>query len=398
MYLVCDPIAVGMVHVPFNAALLRTICFAFPNDIICFYAENYHLEHVREEIGEKFAASIVWRKLKPLRRNKGFYARLLSDFKTVRFLLNELNENPKKDVLVIIGNESLLWALKHYVGTRHKDKRVQIINHGNFTTLSRIPLRGILNPFYYIGSLKTALRLSCHERFQHIVLEEAVRDAILKHMPVLRSNLFVLDHPIPFNKQPVEINHFRSPIQFGFLGRATEEKGFSKYLTVASEISKRFPRQVEFHLIGRISEKQRRANDSKMAFLSETPRTERISRDEYVNRLKSMHFVCLFFDKFYDFCASGVLMDSIAWEKPIIATQLPMFKTIQQRFGDIGYLCGKNEFSETISSIIQTIDPARYKRQVLNMSYVKASRTPETIAMKYLELVNCLHNQYNHKE
>jgi len=34
MFSACEPIAHGMEHVPFNAALLRTICFAFPNDTI----------------------------------------------------------------------------------------------------------------------------------------------------------------------------------------------------------------------------------------------------------------------------------------------------------------------------------------------------------------------------
>jgi glycosyltransferase involved in cell wall biosynthesis len=390
MFLVGEPIAVGMVHVPFNAALLRTIYFAFPNDIICFFAEHSHLKHVREQIGEKFAASIVWRKLVLPPKNAGFYTRLPSDFKTVKFLLNELKENPQKDVLVITGNASILWALKFYVRTKHKDKKVQVINHGNFTTLHRTPRKSIFNPFYYIGSLKTALRLSRYESFQHIVLEEAVRDAILQNMPLLQNGIFVLDHPIPVDRQNIEINNFDPPIQFGFLGRATEKKGFSKYLAVASEISKRFPGQVKFHHIGWISDKQKRVNHSKMAFLSETPGTERMSRIEYLNRLKNLHFVCLFYDEYYEYCASGVLMDSIACGKPIIATQLPIFTTIQKRFGDIGYLCKNNEISETISSIIQTNDSDRYKRQVLNMSHVKASRTPETLAMKYLKLVNCL--------
>jgi glycosyltransferase involved in cell wall biosynthesis len=390
MFLVCESIAWGMEHVPFNAALLKTICVAFPNEIICFYAEESHLVHVREQIGEEFAASIGWKKLVLPLRHSNFFIRLPSDFKTVKFLLNELNESSNKDVLMITGNASLLWALKFYVGTIHKDKRVQVIIHGDFSTLRRPPLRSILNPFYYIGCLKTALKIPGYKRFQHIVLEETVRDAILEHMPFLQNTVYVMDHPIPVDEHHVEMNNFDPPIQFGFLGVASEKKGFSKYLTIASEISKRFPGQAKFHVIGRISAKYRRANLPKMAVLSEVPRTERMSRFEYVNRIKGLHFVCLFYDKKYEFSASGVLMDSIAWGKPIIATQLPIFKTLQQRFGDIGYLCRINELSKTISSIIQTNDSDRYKRQVLNMSRVKTSRTPETLAMKYLELVNCL--------
>ena len=127
-----------------------------------------------------------------------------------------------------------------------------------------------------------------------------------------------------------------------------------------------------------------------MTFLSETVGTKEMSRNEYVNRIKNLHFVCLFYDKYYESCASGVLMDSIAWEKPIIATQLPIFRSLQKRFGDIGYLCRNNEFSETIGSIIRINDSARYKRQVVNMSQVKATRTPEALSMKYLEFVDCL--------
>lgn len=392
MFLVCEPIAWGMEHVPFNAALLRTIGLAFPNDIVCFYAEDSHSKHVREEIGEKLAVSIVWKKLALPSRHSNFYTRLLSDFKTVKTLLNELNENPMKDVLVITGNASLLWALKFNIGTKHKDKNVQVVIHENFSTLRRPPLKGILNPFYYIGSLKTALKMPGYDRFQHIVLEEAVRDAILKHIPFLQNSISVLDHPVPIAEHQVEINNFESPIQFGFLGRAVEKKGFSKYLAVASEVSKQFPEKVKFHLIGRISDKYKRANPPEMAFLSETPGTERMSRDKYISRLKSLHFVCLFYDKYYEYSASGVLLDSIAWGKPIITTQLPIFETIQQRFGDIGYLCRKNEFSETISSIIRRNDSDRYRQQALNMSHVKASRTPETLAAKYSELVNCLTN------
>ena len=110
MFLVCESIAWGMEHVPFNAALLRTICFAFPNDIICFYAEKSHSEHVREQIGEEFADSIVWRKLVLPSRHSSFYTRLFKDFKTVKFLLNELNENPKekcisdyRQCIIIVG-------------------------------------------------------------------------------------------------------------------------------------------------------------------------------------------------------------------------------------------------------------------------------------------------------
>ena len=215
-----------MEHVPFNAALLRTIRFAFPDDKIRFYAEESHSDHVREQIGPKFAAGIVWEKLVLPARHASFYSRLPWAFKTAMFLLNSLNEDPQKNVLVITGNASVLWALKFYLKSSHKDKKVQVVIHGDFSTLRRTPRRSILNPLYYPGSLKTALRMPGHDRLQHIVLEEPIRDEILKCMPFLRDSIGVLDHPIPPDDHDVESNEFTMPIQFGFLGRATEKKDF----------------------------------------------------------------------------------------------------------------------------------------------------------------------------
>ncbi len=199
MFLVCEAIAWGMEHVPFNAAFLRTIRLAYPDDTICFYAEESHSEHVREQIGEEFAASIIWKKLILPPRHSSFYTRLHSDFKTVKFLLNQLNENPQDHILVItFGNPSLLWALKYYVCTVHKNKRIQVILHEDFSSIRlRLSLRRTIDPFYRIRNLRTALKLFGHKRIQHIVLEEAVRNAVLKELPFLQNNLFVFDHPIP---------------------------------------------------------------------------------------------------------------------------------------------------------------------------------------------------------
>ena len=390
MFLVFESIAWGMEHVSYNAALLKTIRLAFPNESISFYGEDAHLGLVRKQGDKEFAASIAWRKMVLPPRQSGFYGRLRSDFRNVKFLLNELNENPRQDILVITGNASILWALKHYVRTIHKDKKIQTIIHGDFSTLHRIPRRGLLNPFYYPGSLKIALKRTGYESLQHIVLEKAVRDAIVENMPFLRDNVFVLELPVPIDDHRIEITDSTPPFHFGFLGRATEQKGFSTYLAVASEILQRFPGKAKFHLVGRISDRQKRTIRSKLGFLDETPGMERMSRNEYLKRLMKLHFVCLFYNQYYRDCASGVFLDSIASGKPIIATKLPIFTNIQKRFGDIGYLCLSNEITETISHIIQTNDTDRYKRQVFNIEQVKASRTPEALAPKYLKLVNFL--------
>jgi hypothetical protein len=391
MFVVCEGIAWGMEHVPFNISLLRTIRHAFPNDAIRFYGEESHIAYIREQIGAEFDGSIMWEKLNLPPRHSGFYKRFYSDFKRVKCLLSGLNENSAEYIFVTTANASILWGLKLLVNTMHKDKKIQVIIHGDFYPLSYSrSFKRYLRPLKRLGSLKTALKLGGYKRIQHIVLEDAVRDSVVKKLPLLDNHISVLEHPIPADEYVRGDTGLSIPMHFGFLGRATEHKGFSQYLTIAAAISREFPGQARFHVIGRIPERYKRANLPGMSFLSVLPDTERLTRSEYIRQVSRLHFVCMFFDEAYEYTASGVLLDCIAFGKPMIATHLTTFRNLADRYGDIGYLCRPHEIQETISSVIRQNDSGRYERQVANMLRVKVSRKPETLAIKYHQLVGRL--------
>jgi len=40
----------------------------------------------------------------------------------------------------------------------------------------------------------------------------------------------------------------------------------------------------------------------------------------------------------YTLTTSGILLDAIAWEKPVIARKIPIFEAMLEKHGDIGYL------------------------------------------------------------
>ena len=395
MFLVCEPIAWGLEHVSFNASLLKTIRYAYPNDTIYFHGEAAHVRHIREEIGEGFADSIMWRTLVLPPRHASFFSRVPLDFKNVRLLINRLNMHPESCVLVITGSPSLLWALKSFAGKVQNNKKIQVIFHGILAHLGhrRSSIKSFirsLDPFFRINHIKTALKIFGHRGIHYIVLEEPIRDAVLKELPFLQNNIDVLDHPMPIDEQPVETNNYSLPIQFGFLGLTTKHKGFFKYLNLAYDISSRYPGLANFHVIGRLHKSYVGVDLPEMAVLSTKPGTERLSRDEYTQSVNQLHYVCLFHDKYYELSASGVLIDSVAKEKPIIATRLPIFENLERRFGEIGYLCTNGEFSKTIGNILGNIDSNRYNRQVLNMHRVKVSRTSESLAKQYRKLVERL--------
>lgn len=388
MFLVAEPICWGMEHVPFNAGLLRTIRLAFPAERVHFFGEKSHTEYVKEYIGPQFAHSIVWEPLVLPPRHAGFSSRLHADIRLIRCLLDKMNGNPLNHVLVITGNPSILWALKIFVNTVHGDKNVQIIFHG---ILSSLGSRRSLRPFRRYCDIRSSLSKFNHRRIQYIVLEESIRDAVVQCLSSLEDRIVVLDHPIPLDGNARKANDLSFPVQFGYLGLANEHKGFSKYLTVAREITSKYPGRAKFHVIGRVQNQYKNLRIPEIDFLGEKPGSERLSRDEYARHVNELHFTCLFFqDRHYEFSASGVLMDSIAWEKPVIASQLPIFRNIETAFGDIGYLCNNGSFSRTIETILTRTDSDHYRQQVLNMRKVKVSRSPESLAGKYRELVEIL--------
>jgi len=390
MFIVCEPIAQGLEHIPFNAALLKTIRIAYPDKRINFWGEVTHIEEIKKQLGITYSATISWSTLALPQRHSGFYKRFVPDRKTIKSLLNVLNEEASGAVLVItFGNASIMWTLKYYVASVKRDKRIQVILHGDFSKLRyRTSLKNHLNPFYHIGTLKTALRFACDQRIQYIVLEKAIHDAIMEEMPFLRDRFSVFEHPVPGDDKPVGICDLRSPVQIGFLGSASERKGFKRYLQVAADVKRQLPGLVDFHLIGYISEHQKGYD---FDCLNDQPNTQRLKRKEYIDRLNKLHFVCLFYDKEYELTASGVLLDCMEYGKPIIASRLPIFETLERKLHDIGYLCNADEFSSTIVNIIKNDDPKRYEKQVQNMLRAKDSRTPEALANLYRGLIDYGH-------
>jgi hypothetical protein len=281
---------------------------------------------------------------------------------------------------------STLLALKFIVGYLRRGRNAQVILHGGLSKLEGWRSR---NPIIRLQDLRTALVAPDGGKVRYIVLEKPIKEVILNKLPSLEGRVDVLDHPLPSNAGEQSTNDLSVPLQFGFLGLASEEKGFPFYIRLASEFSKKYSQCVEFHAIGSLPCDQKRLE---MVALKRKPGLQKLDRDKFTQYLKELHFVCFPYQGgHYKFSASGALLDSIGWEKPFIAMRLPIFENLFSRFGDIGYLCDtETEFRETIDGIIMYQDAARYRKQTLTLRKVKESRTPKFLASKYKVLYDKL--------
>jgi hypothetical protein len=176
------------------------------------------------------------------------------------------------------------------------------------------------------------------------------------------------------------------------LGLATTKKGFRTFLNIACENAKIFNDRVEFHAIGALHNSLEKVHLPEMATLKTTPSNGLISRGEFVRQVSNLHFVCLFLEgRYYEFSPSGVLIDAVTWEKPIVASKVPVVEDLADRFGDIGYLCASaTEIQSTIRGIVRDLDRSRYERQKAAMRLAKSSRSSEALASKYRGLCDDL--------
>jgi hypothetical protein len=234
--------------------------------------------------------------------------------------------------------------------------------------------------------MKTALRLLGNDNIQYLVLEKSIRDTVVQNLPFLSGKIEALDHPVSPNEVESQTIDLSEPIHFGFLGLADKSKGFPSFVELAKHITLKHGRRAEFHVVGRFPQNGDPGTGTEA--LTTKPGTALMSRADFVRGVKPLHFIVLPHEAAsYALAASGILLDAIAWQKPVIARRIPIFEAMFERYGDMGYLFSNDtELKDIVEQILIAKDKSRYNRQVLNLRDARKSRAPETLAASFLEM------------
>jgi glycosyltransferase involved in cell wall biosynthesis len=380
MIVVCEPICWGWEHVPINAALLEIVSRAFPSREIAFYAEESHITNLKSELSGATSQAITWRSIPRPRRHAPPRERWYADTSLMWHVLSVLRNAPEGHLLLCTTNPEIVLTLKALVRLGAvPDKTIQIVCHGALEHLRGWRSR---NPFMRMRDWRSALTLGNDRRIQFIILEEPVRRTVVKLFPALESHLAKLDHPIPSIETREPDVDFRAPFRFGFLGLATDAKGFPAFLEMAAILKQRFSDRVEFHAIGTIPPD---SVPPSMEALTVKPGTAKRDRSDFARAIQHLHYVCLPYQGAqYELSPSGVLMDAIAFGKPMLSVGIPLVKDLFDRFGDIGFLCtDTRNFCDTITQIVTEADEGRYRRQVEALRAVRESRTSAALVPTY---------------
>lgn len=387
MILVCEVMFDRSAHVPFNAGFLATIRAAFPKEPLAVWGAAAHLEELRKQVGQALAESILWKEITPIPPGPNYGKRFLLELKLIHGLFTKLPESSVSRVILTSAFPSTVLAMKVVRLFTAKRPMVQMVLHG----LSGVVGARRRHPLHRMQDMNTALNLIGNRGIQYLVLEESIRDMVVRSLPHLVGKIESLDHPISPNEGTEERLDLDEPIRIGFLGTALKSKGYPLFVSVANIITEQYGRRAEFHVIGRCPEESRSVRG--VQALTTQPAAGQLTREDFVRGITSLHFVVLPYEPAsYSLTASGVLLDAIAWQKPVIARRIPAVEALFRKYGDIGYVFDTDmELASTIERVLMEKDRLRYGRQTRLLREVRQARAPESLASAYREL--CENNE-----
>jgi len=366
-------------HVAVNAGVIDTVAEALPDEIHV-YTEARHGAHLRNALGNRHGDRIRWLEVAIPERRAGVVARMPREYGLLRRAAAG-HGVPRLRVL-LSAHRSLLWALaarRMFGGDRIP---TQVVLHGEVGEVagwrSRNPLRRLFD--------KRSTLARCFGRgTQYLVLEHAIADALRAEMPRIAPGVAALPHPILAGELgDASLPPGSSAIRIGFLGLATEAKGFGVFLEVAERLARACPGRFEFHAVG--STPPGSASNGFQA-LARQPAAQQLSRADFLAGLRAVHYVCLpFRGSHYHFAPSGALLDAVANLRPVIALPTPVLTRMFATHG-IGHLCQSADEIVTVLQQLASGFPAQvYSAQVAAMTALRNERLPRALAGPYREL------------
>ncbi|HSU05739.1 MAG TPA: hypothetical protein VLI93_09215 [Acetobacteraceae bacterium] len=389
MILVIEPTWTGTLHAPGNSATIQTISDAFPEQAIQIFAEASHLRELRSDAALTARRSISFH---PIILAEEFLhrphivslRRLASELRIIRAALRSVPRDEPSLIFLISATSTAIFATALILRLSVRRLAVQVGLHGDLNSLFGWRSR---NPVTRVMDLRSVMRARGSRRLRFLVLDEAIRQELVRLAPEAAARSDVL--PLPVNVG--ELAHvpeprLTRPLRIGFVGQATQAKGIGAFLETAREFKARYGEAVEFHLIGRVPPG---GELDRFALLDSPVSGDHLPRQVFLERLGRMHFVFLPFQPgYYNLSASGALLDAITWVKPIIATGLPIVADLFTRYGDIGYLCDDHAgMRAALDQVLSGMDADRYLRQVKVLKQARDARLPAALARQYRDIL-----------
>lgn len=368
---ICEPFCDGMQHVPFNRAMIDIVQQAFPGAHVDLLASASHLEALAIDDAVRVSQHVI--ELPAL--STPDWRRFAADYRTVRRATTLARDGV---VLFTSAIAPTLFAAKIVASP---DTRTYAVMHGYLNEIVGWRSR---NPLRRATDLRSALQWRA-KTVQIMVLEQPIEASLLRTIPALEGTVHTLPHPVP--QDAVPSGGLESPVKIGFLGLATEAKGYRQFQQIAREAKALAGDKLEFHAIGRLPPNTPPGDTSA---LTTKPSEARLPRETYRRAVEAMHYICLPFQgSHYDLSASGVLLDAVGFGKPLLALKTPIAEHLLSQFPNAGRLFDSlDALRDWIVRGALAPNVEQYRQAQEAMQATRTARSPSALALQFRRMID----------
>jgi hypothetical protein len=351
--ILCEPICQGGQHIPINVALVSSV-IENSNVDLKMYCENEHWNILISQIAPNYRHRLSHYSIQTLSRQDDFGAWLAS------FSLIKKLEKQCDDIIFLSSTSGLLDIAKRLI----KKNKVFCTFH---MALARVDKHLPRNPFIRWFSFDSVLRRFRAERVKIIVLEETIAENLIAKYKNLAGSILCLPHPVePFSESDM-VEAKQTVINICFPGTFSSDKGAKEFAELACSGGKS---DVSFIVAGKESPS---FCDYDTHLFKIKPHSEFLERKVFVSLIKSSQYLFLGHNEaIYKWCASGVYLDALKYEVPIIAKSSEFFRRENQVVGEIGFFY--NDISEATTFINSKHFVERQNEFKINMKKLKCQR------------------------
>jgi hypothetical protein len=351
--ILCEPICLGRQHIPVNVALVSAIV-EYSNIDVKMYCEDEHWNILISQMAPNYRHRLSHYPIETLSRQDDLGAWLAS------FSLIKKLKKQSDDIIFLSSTSGLLDIAKRLI----KKNKVFCTFH---MALARVDKHLPRNPFVRWFSFDSVLRRFRGDGVKIIVLEETIAENLIAKYINLAGSVLCLPHPVePFSQSDmVETKQINNTICFP--GTFSLDKGAKDFTALALSVDKT---AVSFIVAGK---KSPSFCDYDTHLFKIKPNVEFLERQTFVSFIKSSQYLFLGHNEaIYKWCASGVYLDALKYEVPIIAKSSEFFRRENQIVGEIGFFY--NHISEATAFINSKHFVERHNKFKINIKKLKCHR------------------------
>lgn len=331
-----------------NEVLLEMLVNTYPDKVVCYVSKSA-LPHL--DTSKCKRCHIL-----PVNSRKGKFSVLFRYLASAIHNVVLLATSGKDDILFYNYNNVFSLQLIDWI-SRIKQSKVIIVCHGELEFLS-LPSPGhklykklmsrLVKGYFNKKNRKSS------DKLRFLLMSNLAVNNIKQYVSdELYSKIGAIDHPLLLDKeynQSENLTHSDScHLNVGTVGILNEHKGSRKYLQLLNQLAGQADK-IKFHAIGHMQCNPEPFEKFGVIMPDET--NEALSDHEFSQRVSNLDFILYFYDKeTYRLTASGALLDSIRFRKPIISLRNEYFEYFFEKYGPVGYLVNSlDEMSKLLTN------------------------------------------------